>query len=179
MKNILLIIVLLLFGCQTKKKNSDNYLKIKVVENDVKIYPKSVSFDKTQAIYQKLAKVNIINESEDISIFLTYGRLFPLLRSIGKRSNSVITHPDPANFSKIYLKKNDSTTIYVVYDAECDTVLINLFWKRDSLESDMLKFYTTSKGELKYHSSRKKISGNQLDESYRWYKDKPLLRDEY
>lgn len=183
MKNTLIIIISLLFGCQTKKKNNDNYLKIKVVENDVKIYPKSVSFflNKPDSSYHKLAKVNIINESEDITIFLKYGRLFKLLECVGEKGGHIIAHPDPADYSRIYLRKNDSTTIYVAYTYynECDTILTNFFWKRDSLELDELKFcYTTSKEEIKYHSSTKKASGNQLNESYKWYKDKPILRDE-
>ncbi len=185
MKNILLIIVLLLFGCQTKKKNNDNYLKIKVIENDVKIYPKSLTYFMNKPTpfpykYHKLAKVNIINESEDITIFLESGYLFKLLDCGGSwRRYHTISHPDSRDYSRIYLRKNDSITIYVVYDNECDTILTRFFWKRDSLELDELKFcHTTSKEEIKYHSSKKKARGSALNYSYERHKDKPILRDE-
>lgn len=180
MKNIKTIILLLIFGCQINKKTENNLLKIKVIDNDMKQYTKSVYWYYNNQIfhYQKFAKVRVVNESEDMYILASTRRLFPLLKCLGDRGGHLITHPDPENFSKIYIKKNDSTTIYVAYVNECDTVLVNLFWKRDSLELDELKFYKTKEGEIKYHSSKKKATGNKLNEEYQRYKDKSLLPEE-
>lgn len=183
MKKIFIIFILIsLNSC--KKEDNDNHLQFKIVDSDLKIHPEFLSknpfYNEISNKHSRLAKICIINTDEKLVIFTSYKRIFPTLKWVdknGKKSNIPIICGTFSN--KIQIEKNDSTIIYMDYNIEADTMFSPLFWKRDSLGMDELKFYKTSLGEIKYHSTKKISRNSELNKKYSLFeKSLPISEDE-
>jgi hypothetical protein len=175
---ILMFFLLFLCSCKPRENNID--LELKVLENET--YPKEIIQEEIlqeliRIGYHKMLKVRIINKNDDIIIFANSGYHFPITywRENNRQFNSSITsgNGNTKNGCKIFIKKNDSTSIYLTHIKEADTLFLGLFYKRDSLVSSELKFCKDKTGKMIFHSSKKmKRTLTELNQYYQMYYSK-------
>ena len=191
---ILLIMILLVSCKTDEKLDDNLNLRFEVLESEMKYIPTNIGIEyswdcndnstycgyygkfklfqnnpcQKRRDYIKLAKIRIINEGEAISLFTTFRHYFPTSGWIraGREVDRIIHcgYGDKSDVCRIFLKKNDTTTIYWGYSSEIqantDTLNFHLKWKRDSLGQDYVKYYLDNQKKLKYHSTEK-VSRNK------------------
>ena len=126
---------------------------------------------------RRLIKLELLNKGADMELLLYekyyfYGSGYYLGKIYQKAAGRFQTY----SRSRFYLKKDSSIIIYTdKHRNPTDTFFIHLFWKRESVGLDELKFYKNEKKELKYHSARKLLRGYELRESYKWFQNSPIV----
>ncbi len=132
----------------------------------------------------KLAKIRITNEGETISLFM-FSRYYLPTQSWtrkGIRKDDAIHCFSGARGDDriIFLKKNDTTTVYWGYGSEIqantDTFGFHLSWKRDSLGSDYVKYYLDNQKKLKYHSIVKSSRNFYPGHHYKYQKYSTIMK---
>lgn len=174
-------LIILLYSCKSKEIAKDPML----LSVGVSILDTNLSLDaNTQIGYtkslenedKKFVKLKLLNEGNDMKPLLYekyyfYSNAYYFRKLYHKSIGRFQTY----SRSKVYLKKDSSLTIYTDKYREADTFFFPLFWKRDSLGIDELKFYKDEKGELKYHSAKMLQRGFKLKKSYKRFENCPTI----
>ena len=208
---ILLIMLLLASCKSDEKPDDNLNLRFEVLESEMKYIPTNVGIENTwdydgssdycgyygkfkpfqnnpcakNYSYVKLAKIRIINQGEAISLFTTFRHYFPTsgwMRAGREANRTIHCFYEPGyDDCRIFLKKNDSTTIYWGYSSEIqentDTLGFDLKWKRDSLGRDYMKFYLDNQKKLKFHSIRKGSRNTNSNSHYSFQQYCTILKD--
>ncbi len=207
---IFLIILMLFSCKSDEKPDDNLNLRFEVLEDSMRYIPTNIGIENTwdyghystnckpygmfrllkddpcrlNPNHLKLAKIRIINEGETISLFMFSRHYLPtqsFTRKGIEKDNAIYCGYGARGDDRIiFLKKNDTTTLYWGYSSEIqadtDTFGFYLSWKRDSLGGDYVKYYLDSKKKLKYHSVRKGRRNSYPGHHYKYQKYSTIMK---
>ena len=207
---ILLIILLLVSCKSDEKLDDNLNLRFEVLEDSMRYIPTNIGIEKTwdygshnstcnpygmfkllkddpcrlNPNHRKLAKIRIINEGETISLFMFSKYYLPTQswtrKGISQDNTLYCFYGDMSDERIIFLKKNDTATVYWGYSSEIqantDTLGFNLSWKRDSLGQDYVKYYLDNQKKLKYHSVVKSSRNSYPSDCYKYQKYSTIMK---